>query len=52
MTKEEVERAIKEQMEESHMQNFEKHEQNGHSPVISTTLEDEAIISNDLEDSK
>ena len=52
VTKEEVERAIKEQMEESHMQNFEKHEQNGHSPEISTSLEEETVISNELEDNK
>ncbi|TQO39494.1 multidrug efflux pump subunit AcrB [Arenibacter algicola] len=52
VTKEEVERAIKEQMEESHMQNFEKHEQNGHSPEISTSLEDDIAISNELEDKK
>lgn len=52
VTKEEVERAIKEQMEESHMQNFEKHEQNGRSPEISTSLEDETVLSNELEDNK
>ncbi|PXX31748.1 efflux RND transporter permease subunit [Arenibacter sp. ARW7G5Y1] len=50
VTKEEVERAIKEQKEESHMQSFEKYEQNGHSRVISTAMEDETVISNKLED--
>ncbi|MCM4150825.1 AcrB/AcrD/AcrF family protein [Arenibacter sp. N53] len=52
VTKEEVERAIKEQEEESHMQNFEKHEQNGQSPEFTTSLEDEIVISNELEDNK
>jgi len=52
VSKEEVERAIKEQVEEHHMQGFERHKNNGHPQEITTSVEDENIMANKLEEKK